>query len=96
VSRSAPRRLTHPRFVHLGPGLIAIGLMGTFVGCSDNTPRADSIDLGASRKVAVDRGSIGLPATAPKTRDVSRTRLRGKWKVGRTLNSTVITPAKTR
>jgi hypothetical protein len=96
VSRSAPRRLTRPRFVHLGPGLIAIGLMCTFPGCSDDTPRSGSIDLAASSKAAVDRGSSGLPAIAPKTHDVSRTRPRGKWKVGRTLNSTITTPAKTR
>jgi hypothetical protein len=96
VSRSAPRRLTHLRFVHLGPGLIAISLMCTFLGCSEDTPRSGSIDLAASRKDAVERGSIGLPLIAPKSRDVSRTRRRGKWKIGRTLNSTITTPEKTR
>jgi hypothetical protein len=96
VSRSAPSRLTRPRFVHLGSGLIAIGLMCTFVGCSDDTPRAASIDLAASRQGASERGRIAPPAIASKTRDVSRTRTRRKWKIGRTLNSTITTPVKTR
>jgi hypothetical protein len=95
MSRFAPRRLTRPRFVHLGPGLLALGLMFTLGGCSDDTPRAGPIDLAASRKAAMDPGSIVLPAIAPKTRDVSRTRPRGKWKIGRTLNPTITTPVKT-
>ncbi len=95
MSRSIPRRLTRPRFVHLGVGLLAMGLTFTLVGCSDDTSRGGSIDLAASRNAAVDRENIGFPVTAPKTRDVSRTRPQGKWKVGRTLNSTITTPVKT-
>ena len=93
MSRSVPRRLTRPRFVHLSVGLLAMGLMFTLVGCSDDTPRAGSIDLAASRNAAVDRESIGFPVIAPKTRDVSRTRPRGKWKIGRTLNPSITDPS---
>jgi hypothetical protein len=97
VTRSASKRLTHPRFVLFGPGLFALGLLlFTLVGCSDDTPRAGSIDLAASTKAAADRGSIGVPVIAPKTRDGSRTRPRTKWKIGRTLNPTSETPVKTR
>ena len=97
MSRSAPRRLTRPRFVQLGPGLLALGLTSTFLGCSDGTPApTGSIDPPRRRKAAADREKHRVPVTAPKTRNVSRTRPQGKWKLGRTLNSTITTPVKTR
>ncbi len=97
MTRSASKRLTHPRFVLFGPGLFALGLLlFTFVSCSDDTPRTGSIDLAASTKSAADRGSIGVSVIAPKTRDGSRSRPRTKWKIGRTLNPTSETPVKTR
>jgi hypothetical protein len=82
--------------VLVGSGLLALGLMCTFVGCSDDTPRAGSIDLAASTKAEADRGRIGSSVVGPTTRDVSRTRTRSKWKIGRTLHPTVTTPVKTR
>ncbi len=40
MSRPAPKRLTRPRSEQLGPGLLALGLAATSLGCYDSTPRA--------------------------------------------------------
>ena len=95
MSRSAPRRLTRPRFAQLGPGLLAVGLAAASVGCSDNTPPAGSVDPATLRKAVAERRSITFNLR-PKTGKVSTTRLRVKGKPGLPVKPTVKTPVKTR
>jgi hypothetical protein len=95
MSRSAPRRLTRPRFAQLGPGLLALGLAVASVGCSDNTPRAGSVDPAALRKAVEERRSTTFNL-GPKTGKVSTTGLGVKGKPGQPVKPSVKTLVKTR
>ena len=95
MSRPASRRLTHGRSAQLGPGLLALGLLAASVGCSDSTPRADSVEPAALRKAVAERRSVTFNR-GPKTGNVSTTRLRAKGKPSPPLEPPVKTPVKTR
>jgi len=95
MSRSASRRLTRPRFAQLGPGLLALGLAVASVGCSDNTPRAGSVDPAALRKAVEERRSQTFNL-GPKTGKVSTTGLGVKGKPGQPVKPSVKTLVKTR
>jgi hypothetical protein len=95
MSRSAPRRLALPRFAQLGPGLLALGLAVASVGCSDNTPRADSVDPAALRKAVEERRSHTFNL-GPKKGKVSTTGLGVKAKPGQSVKPSVKTLVKTR
>ena len=95
MSRSAPRRLTLPRFAQLGPGLLALGLSAASAGCSDDAPCADSVDPGALRKAVVERRSTTFNL-GPKTGKVSTTGLGVRGKPGQPVKPSVKTLVKTR
>jgi hypothetical protein len=95
MSRPVPRRLTRPRFAQLGPGLLALGLAAAFSGCSDSTPRADSVEPAALRKAVEARRSVTFNR-GPKTGNVSTTRLRAKGKPSLPVEPSVKSPVKTR
>jgi hypothetical protein len=95
VSRFALTRLTCPQIVHLGPGLLALGLAAALVGCSDDTPRAGSADLSTSRKAAAARGG-GLLDFGKRSADIAPVRTRGKGTTGRLDDPAVKTQGKTR
>ena len=78
MSRSTLRWLIRPRFSQLGPGLLALGLAAASVGCSDNTPRAGTVDPAALRKAVEERRSTTFPSHGPKTGNLSTTRLGAK------------------
>jgi hypothetical protein len=79
MSRPASRRLTHGRSTGLGLGLLALGLAAACVGCSDSTPRADSVEPAALRKALEERRRITFKR-GPKTGKVSTTRLGAQGK----------------
>ena len=78
MSRPAPKRLTRPRLKQLGPGLLALGLAATSLGCYDSSPR-DSVETAALRKAVAERRSVTFNR-GPKTGNVSTTRLPAKGK----------------
>jgi hypothetical protein len=80
MPRTDSGRSTALRLATLGPGLLALGLAAA--GCSDDTPRAASADLAASRKAAAGRGG-GFPELGPTRGDVAPVRTRGKGVLGR-------------
>ena len=94
MPRSTLRRLTRPRFVHLGAVLLALGLSAA--GCSDDTPRAGSADLAASRKAAAEKGPGGLHDFGPRTGDLGPTRTRAKAKASPSAGPADKTQGKTR
>ena len=79
MSRPAPERLIRPRFAQLGTRMLTFGLAAASSGCSDNTPRADSVEPAALRKAVEERRSVTFNR-GPKTGNVSTTRLRAKGK----------------
>jgi hypothetical protein len=91
MSRSAPRRLTRSRFAQLSPGLLALGLASASVGCSDNTPRAGSVDPAALRKAVEERRSHTFNL-GPKTGKVSTTGLGATAKPRLPVKPSVKTP----
>jgi hypothetical protein len=95
MSRPASRRLTHARSAQLGPGLLALGLTAAPLGCSDNPPRADSVEPAALRQAVEERRSNTFNV-GKKTGNVSTTRLRAKGKPSPPLEPPVKTPVKTR
>ena len=95
MSRPASRRLTHGRSAQLGPGLLALGLAAASLGCSDSTPRADSVEPAALRKAVEERRSVTFNL-GKKTGNVSTTRLQAKGKPSPPVEPPVKTPVKTR
>jgi hypothetical protein len=93
--RPAPKRLTHPRFAELSPGVLALGLAAASLGCSDSTPRSDSVDPAALRKAVAERRSITFNR-GPKPSNVSATRLRSKGKPSLPVKPSVKTLVKSR
>jgi hypothetical protein len=79
MSRPAPRRRTLRRSAPLGPGLLALGIVAVSVGCSDSTPRADSVEPAVLRKAVAERRSVTFNR-GPKFGNVSTARLRAKGK----------------
>jgi hypothetical protein len=75
MPRTDSGRSTPPRLATLGPGLLALGLAAA--GCADDTPRAASADLAASRKAAAGRGD-GFSELGPTRGDVAPVRTRAK------------------
>jgi hypothetical protein len=95
MSRPALKRLTRPRCAQLGPGLLALGLAAASFGCSDSTPRAESVEPAALRKAVEERRSVTFNRGS-KTGNVSTTRLRAKGKPSPPVEPSVKTPVKTR
>ncbi len=81
MSRTDSGRSTRLRLATLRPGLLALGL--AVPGCSDDTPRAASADLAASRKTAAAKEGRVLDL-GPRGGDVAPTRTRGKGMAGLT------------
>lgn len=71
------KRLT--RLAILGPGLLGLGVAAA--GCSDDRPRAGSIDVGAATKAAEARKGGALDF-GPRSADVDPVRTRGKGTAG--------------
>jgi hypothetical protein len=90
----APKRQTRPRFAQLGRDLLALGLATASLGCSNSTPRADSVDPAALRKAVAERRSVTFNR-GPKTGNVSTTRVRAKAKTSRPVEVSVKTSVKT-
>jgi hypothetical protein len=95
MSRPAPKRLTRPRFAQLGAGLLVLGLATASLGCSDSTPRADSVEPAALRTAVAERRSVTF-SRGPKTGNVSTTRLRAEGKPSLPGRAIRQTPVKTR
>lgn len=69
------------RLATLGPGLLALGL--ALAGCSDDTPRAGSVDVAASRKAAESQGKVNPFGPGSRTGDVAATRVKAGRKAPR-------------
>ena len=93
MSRTAIRRSGAPLLPLVGAALLALGLAAA--GCSDDIPRAGSADIGASKKLAAERGS-DLFHPDRRTADVAPTRTRGKGMAGRSADPSVKTEGQTR
>jgi hypothetical protein len=87
------KRPTRPRWALVGPGLLGLGVAAA--GCSDDVPRAGSIDVGASKKAAVARG-VGYFNFGAKTADVAPIRTRGKGMTGQTFGPVINAQGKSR
>jgi hypothetical protein len=93
MSRTALGRSAGLRLAFVGAALLALGL--AVAGCSDDTPRAGSADIAASRKAAAGRGG-GLLHLGRRSADVAPTRTRGKGMVGRPAGPPVMSQGKAR
>lgn len=94
MRRSILGRLTHTRFAYVCPVVLALGLAAASLGCSDSTPRADSVEPAALRKAVEERRSHTFNL-GPKTGKVSTTGLGVKGKPGLSVKPSVKTPVKT-
>ena len=95
MSRRVPKRRARSWSAQLGPGLLALGLAATSLGCYDSTPRDDSVEPAALRKAVEERRSVTVNR-GPKTGNVSTSQLRAKGKPSLPLEQFVKTPVKTR
>jgi hypothetical protein len=86
VPRTGSGRSILLRLATLGPGLLAFGLAA---GCSDDTPRAGSADLAASKSKAAGAGGGHGLDLGPRGADVAPVRTHGKGTAGLPTGSAV-------